>query len=173
MAAPYALWVLLGQNVVEQPRHTLPLVTLACIALGSALARRRAAAAAMVLLALGSSVPLAWQRVHTSPAAAQAALWVGTSYSPADRVAVFGGRSLRFFDELAPTVVTRKRTWLSEVDVELERLDRFPHHIFITSEVEVDRARAARVGEGPTFCRDARLDRAQPCLTLRTYRIGR
>ncbi len=173
VVVPYAAWVLVGQNVVEQPRHLLPLATLGCVALGAGLARRPAAAIATVGVALAASLPLAWARAHTLPAAAQAARWTAAAFPQASDVAVFGGRSLRFFDELAPGIVTRPRTWLSEVDVELERLDRLPHHILITSEVELDAERAARVSDGPTFCREARLDRMQPCLTLRTYRIGR
>jgi hypothetical protein len=170
---PYAAWVLVAQNIIEQPRHVLPLVTLACVALGGALARRPAAAVAVVALALLASLPLAWARAHSLPAAAQAAQWTAATYPQPNAAVVFGARSLRFFEELAPTVVTRKRTWLSEVDVELERLNVLPPNIIVTSEVELDSRRAARISDGPTFCRDVRLDRAQPCLTLRTYRIGR
>jgi hypothetical protein len=68
--------------------------------------------------------------------------------------------------------VTRPRTWLTEVDVELERLDHLPSHVLITSEVDVDAARAARVTAGPTFCRDPRLDRQRPCITLSEYRLS-
>ncbi len=173
IAGPYAAWVLVGQNIVEQPRHVLPLVTFACVVLGAALVRRRAAVIAAVVLAMFASAPLAWERAHTASAAAQAARWVASTYPRRNSVAVFGGRSLRFFEELAPSVVTRSRTWLSEVDVELARLDVLPKSLLITSEVEVDSSRAKRVSDGPTFCRDARIDRAQPCLTLRWYHLGR
>ena len=172
VALPYAAWVLVAQNVVEQPRHLLPLVTFACVAVGAALSRRLAFAGAAVALALAASLPLAWTRAHTPPAAAQAAAWVGERFAAPNAAAVFGGRSLRFFDLLAPSVVTRPRTWLSEVDVDLARLDVLPRHLWITSEVEVDATRARRVGDGPTFCRDARIDRAQPCLGLRAYHLA-
>ena len=172
VALPYAAWVLIAQNVVEQPRHLLPLVTFACVAVGAALSRRRVAAAAAVALALAASAPLAWQRAHTPPASAQAAAWIAARFPAPNAAAVFGGRSMRFFELVAPSVVTRTRTWLSEVDVELARLDVLPKHLWITSEVEVDATRARRVGDGPTFCRDARIDRAQPCLGLRAYHIA-
>ncbi|HEY1588043.1 MAG TPA: hypothetical protein VGH63_20225, partial [Polyangia bacterium] len=172
VAVPYGAWVLVAQNVVEQPRHLLPLVTFACIAVGAALSRRRIAAAAAVALALAASAPLAWQRAHTPPASAQAAGWIAARFPARNAAAVFGGRSMRFFELCAPSVVTRTRTWLSEVDVELARLDVLPKHLWITSEVEVDATRARRVGDGPTFCRDARIDRAQPCLGLRAYHIA-
>jgi hypothetical protein len=173
VAAPYALWVLFAQNVVEQPRHLLPLVLFACVMLGVALARRPPVAAAVAALALAASAPLAWMRARTPPAAAQAAAWVAATYPQKNSVAVFGGKSIRFFDELAPQVPTRTRTWASEVDVELERLDVLPPTLLISSEVDVDARRARRVVGGPTFCRDVRLDRAQPCLQLRFYRLGR
>ena len=171
VGAPYLAWAFFGQNVIEQPRHLLPLVTLGCVGLGAALARRPRAAAATAALALAASLPLAFARVTVPPAAAQAARWTQAHYPRRNEVAVFGGRSIRFFDALTPSIPTRTRTWLSEVDVELERLDVLPPVLLLTSEVEVDAARAARVSDGPTFCRDPRLDRAQPCLTLRRYRL--
>jgi 4-amino-4-deoxy-L-arabinose transferase-like glycosyltransferase len=171
VALPYALWVLFAQNVVEQPRHVLPLVVFACVMLGVALAGRPLAGIAVVGLALAASTPLAWTRARTPPAAAQAATWVAATYPAKNAVAVFGGKSLRFFDELAPSVVTRTRTWASEVDVELERLDVLPPVLLLTSEVDVDATRTRRVGDGPRFCRDERIDRAEACLSLRRYRL--
>ena len=171
VAAPYALWVLLGQNVVEQPRHLLPLVTLACVFIGAALAERPIVAALVAALAFAPSLPLAYRRVHVEPAAAQAARWTAARYPQPNAVVVFGTRSIRFFDELAPAILRRTRGWASEADVDLERLDVLPPRILITSEVDVDETRTARVADVVTFCRDARIDRGQPCLTLREYRI--
>jgi hypothetical protein len=128
-------------------------------------------AIAVAALALLPSLPLAVARVRVEPAAAQAARWTAARFPRPNQVAVFGARAIRFFDELAPSTVRRTRTWLSEVDVDLERLDILPPHILITSEVDIDETRAARVDAGPTFCRDARIDRGQPCLTLREYHI--
>jgi hypothetical protein len=173
VAVPYALWVLLGQNVVAQPRHLLPLVALGCVALATVLARHRIAAAVVCLSALAASLPLVRARVRGEPAAAQAARFVAATWPEPNAVAVFGGRAVRFFDLLAPAIVRRPRTWLSEVDVELERLDVLPPTVLVTSEVEPDASRARRLVDVATFCRDPRLDRAQPCLTLRRYRLGR
>ena len=168
--APYALWVLLAQNVVEQPRHLLPLVVLVVIAL--AWSARRALVVTLPAIALAASAPLAWAHAHEAPAAAQAADWLAArAQSAGGSVAVFGGASIRFFENLAG-VGAHPRTWLSEVDVDLERLDSLPREIWITDEVELDAARAPRVSDGPRFCRDARLDRARPCLALRRYTIG-
>ena len=79
-----------------------------------------------------------------------------------------GGRSIRFFP---PTITTRERTWMSEVYVELEHLDVLPPRVLVTSEVEGAPTHRACLTEGPTFCRDARLDRMRPCLTLREYHL--
>jgi hypothetical protein len=165
VAAPYAIWVFAAQNVLEQPRHLLPLTLLAIV--GASWCARPWLAAVLPLVALAASAPLAWAHAHEPPAAAQAAAWLATR---APGVAIFGGPSTRFFEGL-PGVTVRPRGWLSEVDVDLERLDVLPREIWITDEVEVDAARAARVVAGPTFCRDARLDRAAPCLALRRYAI--
>lgn len=174
VGAPYAAWVFFGQNVVEQPRHLLPLVTLGCVALALVLADApRALAVAVPLVALAASLPLVVARVRVPPAAAQAARWTATTYAQPDTVVVFGGRSMRFYDELAPGVLHRPRTWLSEVDVELERLDVLPPSVLVTSEVDADARRARRLVDVARFCRDPRLDRGQPCLTLRRYTIGR
>lgn len=170
LALPYAAWAFFAQNIVEQPRHALPLVIGELVVLALWLAPHPRRALAVVALFAAASIPLVRARRDSAPAAAQAADWVAHQYAARD-VAVFGGRAIRFFADGAPGVVTRPRTWLSEVDVELERLNRLPPHILVTSEVEVDPARAKKITDGPTFCRDARLDRQQPCLTLREYHL--
>ena len=75
------------------------------------------------------------------------------------------------FRFLPPSVPSIPRTWLSEVDVELERVNILPPDVLVTSEVEVDPARARRLRPLATFCRDARIDRAQPCLWILRYAI--
>ncbi len=152
---PYALWIFFAQNIIEQPRHALPLVLMMLVWMAWSLNTTWAIAAAVILIA--SSLPLAIARHTTLPAAAQAA-----DYLSKDAI-VFGGRSTRFFAN------AQQRTWLSEVDVDLERMNRLPDRVYITSEVTVDKRRAARVKDLVTFCRDARIDRQEPCLTLREY----
>jgi hypothetical protein len=166
--APYALWVLLGQNVIDQPRHLLPLVTALALALGLAASQPRAwLAAAAVLLVWAASLPEALARARSGPAAAQAAEWMAANRPQA---MIFGGRSMRFFRERG--LDAEERTWLSEVDVSLERVDRLPPSVLTTSEVEADARRRARLTEGATFCRRTILD-AAPCLTLYEYSMGR
>jgi hypothetical protein len=171
VALPYGLWVLFGQNVLEQPRHLLPLVVGLILLVARAVGDRPRFALPSVALMGMASLPLVLARVHTPPAAAQAAAWVAATY-PHDQVAVFGGRAVRFFD---PSLTTRARTWLSEVEVDVQRLRAMPHPLLVTSEVEVEAGddRARGLHELRRFCRDPRLDRAQPCLTLYTYEIPR
>lgn len=167
---PYSLWALFGQNVLEQPRHALPAVLILVAALACVLESRPLLAGVAILVTATASVPLALLHHRTATAAAQLAAHVAASY-PADDVAIFGGRSIRFVRQIAPRIVARERLWLSEVNVDLERLNRLPHHILVTSEIEVDPRRARRLVAGPTFCRDPRLDRRQPCLQLFVYAL--
>jgi hypothetical protein len=168
VAAPYALWAFFAQNVVEQPRHLLPLVVAALLALACALDGWRAVVAIAVVAA--SSLPVAIAHRRTTPAAAQLVEHVAASAG--SETALFGGRSIRFAHLLQPSLRAYERTWLSEVDVTLERLDVLPRRILITSEVEIDPTRAARVRPGPRFCRPLVVERAQRCLQLSEYFIG-
>jgi hypothetical protein len=165
---PYAAWALLAQNIIEQPRHLLPLVLAVATVSACMLAKRPGLLVAAVALALGASLPLALARPNTLPAAAQAA----QSPTGTDGLVVFGTRSMRMFNWLVPTMATRTRSHLAEVDVDLERFDRLPKKILVTSEVEGDRVRSLRLREVATFCRDVRFDRQTPCLTLHEYRLG-
>jgi hypothetical protein len=144
---PYALWALLAQNVVEQPRHLAPLVIALLLGLSLPLSRKLLVAAVAVLAVAGATLPLLVRARREPPAAAQAAAWVD-QWSAA-----------------------HARLWLSEVDVDLERVDRLPAHNLVTSELETDPLRAGRLVEKSRFCRDPRLDRQQPCLTLFEYCI--
>jgi hypothetical protein len=170
VALPYALWVYFGQNIIEQPRHVLPLVIVLLIAMAGLLEKQLALAVLAVLVMTAASLPLAFAHARTEPAAAQLAAYVAEHYRPGE-VAIFGGRSIRFIQSLTAIPGAYPRQWLSEVDVTLERLDRLPKHVLITSEVDIDPVRARHLKSGPTFCRDARLDHALPCLRLDEYFI--
>jgi hypothetical protein len=174
VCAPYALWALFGQNVIDQPRHLLPLAIALAIGLGVATAQAIDVAAAGVwlaaataLLVWAASLPEALARARTEPAAAQAAEWMAANQP---RAMIFGGRSMRFFRQRG--LDADEHTWLSEVDVALERVDRLPKSVLVTSEVEADARRRTRLTPAATFCRTTILD-ATPCLTLYEYSMGR
>jgi hypothetical protein len=114
--------------------------------------------------------PLAFQRRITLPAPAQAAQWVAANAGSDALVAA--GRSARFFRALAPNVQVQEHAGLGDLVLTLARMHRFPARIFVTSEVQLGGTGMLgggwRAEPGPTFCRDARIDRARPCLQLTT-----
>ena len=170
---PYALWVFLGQNLIAHPRHLLPVVLSLLVALACAVSDRPFLRVAIVLCVAIGSLPTALGHHHLTPPAVQAAKYL-ERLAPPSEIAVFGGPSIRFFQVFAPSLLSRERTWLSEVDVELERVDRLPSRVFITSEVDTgpaDGDRARRLGPPIPFCPDHRYDRPERCLSLREYHL--
>jgi len=171
--APYAVWVFAAQNVIEQPRHLLPLVAGGLLLLGCWLAPFPLSVVAICALTGCASLPLALERRRTPPAAAQAADWVAAHADPAT-TAVVATRSSRYFQALGPPLLVREHSWLSEILVDLSRFDRFPNAIFLTSEVDLHSGGGPsspipqrwQVEAGPQFCRDPRIDRREPCLGL-------
>ncbi len=170
---PYAVWAFFAQNVVEQPRHALPLTEGAILLVGCLLSAHRLAVAAIALAAASVNLPLILERHRLGPAPAQAAAWL-LDHAPAADTAIMTDRSWRFFTELPGPYTVRQHAWLSEVMVDLSRFDRLPTNIYLTSEVDPHSGmghgsalpRFWRMEEGPRFCRDSRIDRANPCLGL-------
>ncbi|MHB8419684.1 MAG: hypothetical protein ACYDCL_16530 [Myxococcales bacterium] len=170
---PYAVWAFLAQNVIEQPRHALPLVEGLALALAGLFAASPLALGLACAALAGASLPLALERHRIGPAPAQAADWLLARETPAD-TAVMTDRSWRFFTELPGPFTVRQHAWLSEVVIDLTRFDRLPPNIFLTSEVDLHSGEGPRsppprrwsFEAGPTFCRDVRIDRAEPCLGL-------
>jgi hypothetical protein len=177
---PYALWAFFGQNILTQPRHVLPLALGLLVLLGLVLSKQPVAAAVAVAIIAIISLPLARTRHLALPAPAQAAAWAAEKWrTDSDRTAIFAIRSARFFVEQArgfehPWTVNN-RNWLTEIYVDLARLDRFPRHILITDEIDQRSGQPAsapqprmpgRIVSGPRFCRDERIDRAVPCLQV-------
>jgi hypothetical protein len=170
---PYAIWAFAAQNVIDQPRHVLPLVEAGLLALACWLARQPIAIGSVAAIALVVNVPLIRERHQTPPAPAQAAAWVAEHEVPS-QTAIMTDRSWRFFMELPGPFKVRQHTWLSEVIVDLARFDRLPTSIVLTSEIDLHSGmgeqgrlpRSWRIDPGPRFCRDARIDRELPCLGL-------
>ena len=133
---PYGVWAFAAQNIVEQPRHVLPLVEGGIVLMAAFLAPHRWALTAVLLLVGMVTVPLIWQRAHLPPAAAQAAAWVAEHEVP-ESTAIMADRSWRFFSELPGDFTVRKHAWLSEVIGDLSRFHRFPSAIWLTSEIDL------------------------------------
>jgi hypothetical protein len=170
---PYAVWAFFAQNVVDQPRHALPLVESAILLLGCLLSAHRLAVALIALAAATVNLPLLLERQRLGPAPAQAAAWLLGHAAPAD-TAIMADRSWRFFTELPGGYLVKQHAWLSEVVVDLARFNRLPPNIYLTSEVDPHSGlgegsalpRFWKLEPGPQFCRDPRIDRALPCLGL-------
>lgn len=169
--APYALWVGVGQNLRQQPRHVLPLVVAIAIGLAVASAQGRRARVAGIVIAVlvsGRTAMDASRRHRILPAGAQLAAYVA-QLPDAEGIAVFAGPSARFFDSTSLAGRASSAPSLDDARLGLTRLDVFPRRILVTSEVEgVEAAHLPVVG---TFCRPPRLDRRAPCLLLYDWAI--
>jgi hypothetical protein len=169
VVVPYALWVLFAQNVLEQPRHLLPLVAATVVAIAIAAARRPVIGFAVAALAFAASAPLVLRR--GPPAAAVVAHRVAAAFPAHGDVVVFARRSARVMQAAEPTLPVRTADRVSDILGTLERLDTLPRHVlYVAEEVAADEpARSAAADESLHFCRDARVDRQSPCVTLRSY----
>jgi hypothetical protein len=168
LLGPYLLWIALGQNLKQQPRHALPLVV--ALSVGLALAIRasgRGAVGVMLALLLGlRTASDAYARRTTPPAGQQLVDYV-RGLPDARHVAVFGTTSVRFFE---PTDLADRAAYastLGEALVATGRMRELPTRVYVTSEID---AGATPLVDVTTFCRPARLDRRAPCLTLREWR---
>jgi hypothetical protein len=137
---PYAVWVAVGQNVREQPRHALPLVVALAAALGLAATTSRGARSAgavlFALVAMRTSADAHDRRTILPPGAQLVELAQRVAAESHARVAAFGGPSARFF-ELAPSpdAVGFTVATLGEASLALGRVDRSPSRALVTSEV--------------------------------------
>ncbi|MEO6419819.1 MAG: hypothetical protein ABIP39_10455, partial [Polyangiaceae bacterium] len=167
VALPYLAWISIGQNLREQPRHVLPLVTVFACVLGVAAARDRLAlyAGALFFSLMGARTILdAYDRTSVPPAGAQLALYVNASED--ERTMVFGARSVRFFEILPGRARSSTAATLGDVTLSLGRENILPRRALVTSELDgiaVSRYPAVELRQ---FCRPPRLDRREPCLTL-------
>jgi hypothetical protein len=167
-AGPYLVWVAFGQNLRDQPRHVLPLVALLAVALVLRAARSPRALAivcALTLLAAMRTARDAIARRSTPPAGEQLVELV-RAQSAADRPAVFGVASVRFFElgDLASEAFPAGS--LGDVQLRLARLGGLPPRVWVTSEVEREGDPRWPLEHVATLCRPARLDRRAPCLDV-------
>jgi len=167
VSVPYLVWVGIGQNLRDQPRHVVPLVAL--MAEGLALAAsvdRRARLACLTLFALVAvrAGLDASARLRDPPPGAALVAYV-RSLPDVDRVLVFGGSSARFFQatELASRAFSVET--MGDVEMKLTRVDRPPARILVTSEIADRNASFAAIPLA-TLCRPPRIERKRPCLDV-------
>ncbi len=167
--APYAIWAFFAQNIIDQPRHLLPLVEALLLAFALIL-ESSWPAIAIATAAIGvAALPHALVRHTTLPPAAQAAEWIRGEVAhdrPFSDTMIFGGRSLRFFSAAGLNVPMRERASLAEIGVDLGRVDHFPKRIIVTSEVGDGPRRTYTRRQIGQFCRDSSVDALPLCLQL-------
>jgi hypothetical protein len=172
-SVPYAVWVFLGQNLRDQPRHVLPLVVLVCAALAFAARNARAQAllvALSVLVAFRSGLD-AWSRRSVPPAGQQLVDLARAQPSP-ERLAVFGVASVRFFETTELSKQAFVANGLGDAEMALTRVDRLPSRVWVTSEVGGLASSRWPVTYLATLCRPARIDRRAPCLDVYEWKPG-
>ena len=174
LAVPYLIWIGLGQNLRDQPRHALPLVAL--LAAGLALPAAGSRRAFAVVGALAWMVSLrtaldAYER-RTIPPPGQQLVDLAREQPSPDCLTVFGVASVRFFEmtELASRALAVGS--LGEARMELTRANELPARVWVTGEV-------AGIGDSrwplqpfARLCRPVRLERARPCLDVYEWALG-
>jgi len=168
VVAPYLVWIGLGQNLRDQPRHALPLVALlaAALALPAGSSRRAFAIISALALALAVRTALdAHARRTVAPPGAQLVELARTQPDP-ERLAVFGTSSVRFFEltELAPHAFTAGT--VGDAQLRLSRMESLPTRVWFTSEVQTRGETRWPLVHVATLCRPPRLDRRMPCLDV-------
>jgi hypothetical protein len=170
---PYIVWVALGQNLRDQPRHVLPLVVMLAVALALPSARSRRAGAVVGLLAIAASVRTAFDAHarRTIPPPGQQLVHLARTQPSPDRLLVFGAASARFFEltELAPNAFTTGS--LGDAALVLTRLDALPTRVWVTNEVAGLSESRSPLKPIATLCRPPRLDRRMPCLTVDSWEL--
>jgi hypothetical protein len=173
VAAPYVVWVALGQNLRDQPRHVLPVVAL----LGAALALRAARSprafgvvCTLVLLVAMRTANDALARRSIPPPGEQLVALV-RSEPEETRPVVFGAASVRFFelDGLAANALPAGS--LGDVQVQLGRRERLPSRVWVTDEVDRSGDPQWPLERVATLCRPPRLDRRSPCLEVDEWKL--
>jgi hypothetical protein len=170
---PYALWIVVGQNLRQQPRHALPLVVALAVGLAlTGLRVRRARGIFAVWLALIGlrTAGDVYARRTIPPPGEQVVAWVRGEPSPS-RTVVFGGASIRFFERSELFARALGAGTLGDVTVALSRLDELPWRVLVTDEVE-EIETAPNASKVATFCRPARADRRSPCLSVYELRTA-
>ncbi len=172
----YGIFVLLFQNVIESPRHVVPIVYAGCVAAGvgvatpwrrlpAGVARRRGplALATLLVLLLGArGAKDGLDRRVTPPLGAQVvALVRGDLSYNANDAAIFGGESARF--AIAAGVPGGYAENLADVALAEGAMQHLPKVTYVTNEISFGGPNV-ELPRGRKLCRPERLDRKHACL---------
>jgi 4-amino-4-deoxy-L-arabinose transferase-like glycosyltransferase len=168
LVLPYLVWVTLGQNLRDQPRHVLPLAAALIGVIGLAAEGSRRAFALLSALAVALSIRTAMDshaRRTIAPPGQQLVELVRAQPSP-QRIDVFGVSSIRFFERTELAAQALPAGLLGDVQLGLTRVGRLPARVWLTSEVETANQSRWPLVPVATLCRPPRLDRRAPCLDV-------
>jgi hypothetical protein len=173
IGVPYLVWIALGQNLREQPRHAVPLVAMLCAGLAIGSARRRASNLACGLLVVLVSVRTATDAYtrRTIPPASRQLVDLACGQPSPERLAVFGGGSIRFFEMAACAAKALGVGSLGDAEMALTRVDELPTRAWVTSEIPGVGDTRWRLEPIAVLCRPPRLDRRMPCLRVDQWKL--
>ena len=170
---PYLVWIALGQNLRDQPRHVLPLVVIlsAAIALSAAASRRALAVVGALAMLVATRTALDAHARRTIPPPGVQLVELARAQPSPDKLDVFGVSSVRFFEttDLAPHAFPAGA--LGDVQVRLTRLDTLPSRVWVTSEVGGLQGPPWPLEHMATLCRPPRIDRRAPCLEVYSWKL--
>lgn len=173
LVTPYLIWIAVGQNLREQPRHVLPLVAALAGSLALVAGRSRGAAAlvgAFVLLVATRTALDSYARRTVPPPGEQLVELARAQPSP-EHLAVFGVSSVRFFETTELASRAGSAGTLGDVQVRLAHLDALPERVWITGEVDGREASPWPLTPVATLCRPARIDRRAACLDVYEWKV--
>ncbi|HEY6460755.1 MAG TPA: glycosyltransferase family 39 protein [Polyangiaceae bacterium] len=170
---PYGLWIGLGQNLRDQPRHALPLVVVLAVSLALPAARSRRALGAVAVLAvlLAARTALDAHARRTIPPPGQQLVDLARAQPSPDLLAVFGVSSVRFFETTELATHAFAAGALGDVEVRLTRLDVLPSRVWITSEVQGRASSPWPLEPVAHLCRPPRIDRRAPCIDVFAWKL--
>jgi hypothetical protein len=173
LVVPYLVWIGVGQNLRDQPRHALPVAVALAAALALPAGRSRRAmtiVGALALLVTLRTAADAYAR-RTVPPPGQQLLQLARAQPSPEKLAVFGVSSVRFFEttELAPHAFAAGA--LGDVQVRLGHLDALPERVWVTSEVDGRDASPWPLLPVATLCRPPRIERREPCLDVFEWKL--
>jgi hypothetical protein len=173
VAGLYVVWIAIGQNLRDQPRHALPIVALLGTALALRAARTPRAFGVVCTLALLVSMRTAHDALarRSIPPPGEQIVGLVQAQPAESRPIVFGAASVRFFELGALASNGRVAGSLGDVELQLTRLDRLPPRVWVTSEVDRSGDPGWPVQRVATLCRPPRLDRRAPCLDVDEWRL--
>jgi Dolichyl-phosphate-mannose-protein mannosyltransferase len=170
---PYVVWIGLGQNLRDQPRHAVPVAALLAAGLALPVARSRTAVALAGALALTASMRTlgdARARRAIAPPGEQLLDLARSQPSP-DRLAVFGGASVRFFETSELASRARVAGSLGDALLDVGRFDELPARLWVTNELSGLTESRWPLERIATLCRPPRLDRRMPCLDVYSWKF--